>query len=83
MTVEYGQYEWAFDFDAWRKLWRANRENDAIAAELLDVNVGTIQAWRTKTGRLPHETPRMENLLKACNLFEIDPGAFFVLKRKA
>lgn len=83
MTTEYGIYEWVFDFEAWRKLWEIYGRNDVNGmAELMGVKPGTIASWRNKDGARPAEMPRLENLLKACNLFEIDPGAFFCLNKK-
>jgi len=70
---------WRFYSELWaetiNKLILAHGADDL--AEILDMSTQGLKAWSENTWTEGYQYPRMTNLLKVCNMADIDPRIFF------
>lgn len=81
MTTKHKVIPMEFDSAAWAKL--VQRACDEIGtdtvADMLGVTTSCIKHWRKNEFPAGFEYPSMTNFIRACNLLDADPRAFFVL----
>jgi hypothetical protein len=66
MVTKYKLVDWSFD----SALWSSSVRN------------ATIVNWANGNYKSEFPWPHMLNLLKVCNLLDLDPRAFFILEEK-
>jgi DNA-binding XRE family transcriptional regulator len=84
MVTKYKLVDWSFDSALWSSSVRnaADEIGTKDLAQLLDVSPTTIVNWANGNYKSEFPWPHMLNLLKVCNLLDLDPRAFFILEEK-
>jgi len=80
MTTTYTWANWRFNSEAWAAtLNNIGDELIEAARELTGLSEAAFWHWRNNTYPEGFEHPNMTNLLKICNLLDLDPRDFFDL----
>ncbi len=84
MVTKYRLVDWDFDQTLWAQSIdaAANKIGQKELAEFIGVSPTTIRNWRVGRWTEDFTWPAMHNLLKVCNMLDLDPREFFNLEDK-